>query len=219
MTEKKILYLGTDPSHYSTSKNVQHYPLIEMMPRNFQDFGIKCQFQDMPHYTHIILTSKNAIRIFLDALAFYHIPLTAMQGKQWICIGSSTTKTLQQYGAFQIATAQEETQEGVIKLLDLVDLENGYLFYPRSSRARPTLSCYLKVRQLRHQICDLYDTHAKAPAFMPHLSSFDEIIFTSPSTVEAFFEIFSTIPSQVKLTPVGPITKASLQRFQQQTLS
>jgi uroporphyrinogen-III synthase len=210
---KKVLYLGTDPSHYSSCNEVTHYPVIHIAPRDFTSFHIIHQFADILQYTHLILTSKNAVKVFMDVVKFYHIDRAQMCQLQWICIGSSTQRALSHFGIEKIMVAKEETQEGVMNLLDRLDLRDAYLFYPRSAKARPTLSCYLKVRQLRHQICDLYDTHIAEVAPLPVLAEFDEVIFTSPSTVEAFFELFPIVPKNVKLVSLGPITARSLERF------
>lgn len=212
MLEKKVLYLGTDPNHYATSAEVMHCPIIKMVPRDFTSFAIQHQLQDVSQYTHVVVTSKNAVQILMDALYFYSISLASLQEKIWVCIGSSTEQTLRDFGITESIVAGEETQDGVIKVLDVLDLNRAYLFYPRSAQARPTLACYLKVRQLRHQICDLYDTVTCRPAIAPILSNFNEVVFTSPSTVNAFFELFSVVPPHLILTPIGPITKQALER-------
>jgi uroporphyrinogen-III synthase len=45
---------------------------------------------------------------------------------------------------------------------------------------------------------------------VPNLAAFDEIVFTSPSTIEAFLAIFGALPRDKILTPVGPVTEAAL---------
>lgn len=205
-----LLYLGTDPVKYESDATVTHCKMIEIVPRKFDNFEIKHQIADILEYTHIIFTSKNAVNIFMDALHFYGYSKRCLQGKEYLVIGSSTASALKKIGISHMHLAKKETQEGVMDLLDLLDLENAYIFYPRSSRARPTLSYYLRVRQLRHQICDLYDTKAASLSELPVLNEFDEVVFTSPSTVEAFFESFSVIPPSLKLTAIGPITEESL---------
>ena len=67
---------------------------------------------------------------------------------------------------------------------------------------------------LQHEIpyleCTLYDTVIVKPNPLPNLDEFDEIIFTSPSTVEGFLEAYKTLPSDKRLTPIGPVTADSL---------
>jgi uroporphyrinogen-III synthase len=101
----------------------------------------------------------------------------------------------------------------MMDLLDKLECERAYFFYPRSSKARPVLSYYLRVRKLRHQVCDLYDTLDHSGALLPPLEKFDEIVFTSPSTVEAFQKIQVTLPKNIIIKAIGPITKASLENY------
>lgn len=210
---KKVLYLGTDPKlFHEEGKDIYHCPLIEVKPRDINHFSINHQLEDFPSYTHLLLTSKHSVELLVEALMKVGFSLEILKEKTCIVIGESTSKTLESYGSFNTLKPSYATQEGMMDLLDTLDCEHGYFFYPRSSRARPALSYYLRVRKLRHQVCDLYDTHLKGKEFVPSLEAFDEVIFTSPSTVEAFFSNFCSLPSHLVLRAIGPITEASLRR-------
>lgn len=107
--------------------------------------------------------------------------------------------------------APTATQEGVIELLQCLDLSSAYLFWPRSALARPVIADYLTRRGVSFHALDLYDTRPQAPLPLPNLDDFDEIVFTSPSTVKAFLTIFGSLLGGAKtLTPTGPITKEAL---------
>jgi len=86
---------------------------------------------------------------------------------------------------------------------------------PRSAIARPLLSGYLLEHEIKHKICSLYDTITHRPNELPDLKDVGEIIFTSPSTVHAFFEIFSYVPENIQLTSLGPITRDVLRKKMQ----
>ncbi|MGH2639614.1 MAG: uroporphyrinogen-III synthase [Rhabdochlamydiaceae bacterium] len=190
----KILYLGTDPSRYG--RDVIHCPLIDTRPLPLPDI-------DLDAFTHVILTSPNAARILASQMS--------LQNKKNLTIGVGTTDTLMQMGLKCFASAFPETQEGMINLLKRISFENSYLFYPRSSAARPLLANYLIETGLKHTICDLYETIFLKPHPLPLLSDFDEIVFTSPSTIKAFLTLYGSIPKNKKLTCIGPITRQALQ--------
>lgn len=185
-----------------------HIPLIEIVPRSFDSPEIASAFADIPLYTHLIFTSKSCVEIFFECLKYYGFKSIA--GKKILCVGKATAEKFLEKGEQAPLVAAEETQEGVIHLLAQEDLDRAYLFLPQSSRARPALAHTLLLRRVRHQLCPLYDTKTKVPAVKPDLGAFDEIIFTSPSTVDAFIEIFGTLPKHKKLTPIGPITEHKL---------
>ncbi len=62
------------------------------------------------------------------------------------------------------------------------------------------------------QDCFIYDTIVQKNQPIPDLEDIDEIVFTSPSTIKAFLDIFSAIPLDKKLVTMGPITQKALSR-------
>ena len=207
----KALYLGLNPKHYE--KEVFHLPIIEIIPRDFNHPEIVNAFADIPEYTHLIFTSKNAVEIFFSYLEKKGFSVEDLQGKEVVAIGKITAKYIEEKGVHVNRIAEDETQEGIIHLLALEDLDKAYILLPQSSKARGSLFQTLRLRGIRHQRCSLYDTNPKLPAVKPNLGSFDEIIFTSPSTIEAFRKIFGRIPRTKKLTAIGPITRSKLKTY------
>lgn len=206
--EGKILYTGLNPKHFG--KEVTHFPLIEIVPRAFNRFDITCSFDDIPEYTHIIFTSKSGVEVFFSCLKEKGYTEKDLEGKEIVAVGKVTAKYLEAKGVKVSKVADTETQEGVIHLLALEDLGKSYVFLPQSSRARCALVQSLIHRGVRHQRCDLYDTRVKIPTVRPTLESFDEIIFTSPSTVDAFKKVFGNVPKGKKITAIGPVTRSKL---------
>ncbi len=204
-----VLYTGTDATHFQTDKPLIHCPLIKPVPRSFDDREIQVVFEDVLKYTHIIFTSKNTIPVFCDFVNCAGFELTQVKSTI-IAIGKVTAHGCEEAGLKVDIVAKEEHQEGVIEELQWLDLEDAYFFLPRSSKSRPVIENYLIRRRIRYQVCDIYDTVTNTPDKLPNLDEVDEIVFTSPSTVLAFLQIFSAIPKDKKLTSVGPITAAAL---------
>ena len=206
--KRNALYVGLNPQN---AGGVTHLPLIEIVPRPFDNLEIASAFADIHLYTHIIFTSKSGVEVFFDCLN--HYGYEKIEGKKIFAVGKVTAQRLKEKGVETCQVANEETQEGLIHLLAMEDLDQAYILLPQSSRARPVLAHTLMLRRVRHQLCHLYDTHIKVPTVKPDLETFDEIIFTSPSTVEAFIEIFGAIPKDKKITSIGPITDHKLKFF------
>ncbi len=211
---KTTLYLGTDPSEFAAKESepfhLIHYPLIKVVQKELSCPEVKQAFDDIEGYTHLIFTSKNAVAIFMDHLATLEIPVHRLGTKNVIAVGQVTAAHLHARGLPAQHTAKEETQEGVVQLLQGLDLENAYLFMPRSSLSRPVIVNYLQECQIRYQACDIYDTLVQRIEPKPDLSQIDEIVFTSPSTVRAFIEIFGQLPKEKKCVPIGPVTEKLL---------
>jgi len=183
----KTLYLGL-----KAEKNTFHYPVIKTI-----DLPISQEiFSLWKNFTHIIFTSKETVRYWKGP--WDKIP---------IAIGSATATALKQKGLIPLV-APVATQEGIITLLQTI--KNGHFFYPHSKRARPLLRDYMKKHQIPYFSFPLYDTVLQKLEPVPDLNDFDEIVFTSPSTVEGFLQIYKSLPQDKKLTAIGPITKAAL---------
>jgi uroporphyrinogen-III synthase len=81
---------------------------------------------------------------------------------------------------------------------------------PRSSLSRPILANFFNEREIRYQACDLYDTLSQWIEPKPDLDQVNEVVFTSPSTVKAFLEIFGGLPKGIKCLAIGPVTQQAL---------
>jgi uroporphyrinogen-III synthase len=134
-------------------------------------------------------------------------PVASLHEKAIIAIGEVTAAHLAAGGLAPTLVSREETQVGVVALLRDLNLVVAYVFLPRSSLSRPVLVRYFKERQLRCRACDLYDTVPQCLEPKPNLDQIDEIIFTSPSTVQAFLAIFGALPQKTKCVAIGPITE------------
>jgi len=186
----KILYLGLDPERYPAK--VIHYPVIrtEKLPLKKEALSF------WPQCTHVIFTSRTAVLYWKENLS----------GKTLIAIGPATGLLL----GCESLMPLTPTQEGIIELLQKIDLRNAFVFLPHSRRSRPHLREFLERQNVRHVALELYDTVLVQPDFPISLDEVDEIVFTSPSTVEGFLKIFGKIPDDKKLTCIGGVTEEAL---------
>ncbi len=187
----KVLYLGLDPSRYRTKKEIVHYPVIEIVAKPLKPYPWKS-------YTHFLFTSRSAAKIF---------PKELLQGKVVIAIGKATAELLP-----HLLLAPYPTQEGVVELLRQLSLKEASLFWPRSSISRNVVTRYLQEKKIRYTLCDLYETKVCELKLAHPLDEIEEIIFTSPSTVEGFLKIFKRFPANKRLVPIGPITARAIRR-------
>ena len=179
---------------------VFHYPVIRVERIDSPHLQEALSLQEQ--FTHLIVTSKNGVRLWPGHF----------QGKKVIAIGEATAKEVMLRGALPLVS-KEERQEGIAKLMDDMPFEGAFILYLRSKRARPFLEQYLKKSEIRAYIFDLYDTIFQRPEPVPDLYDFDEIVFTSPSTVEAFGKIFAAIPKHISIASIGPITQKAVEEY------
>lgn len=206
MSEKKILYLGLDPKRFEHKGELFHYPVIRISARPTSCPHIQKAFQQLPLYTHIIFTSRSAIPIYLHLSKTLN-PKYEHLHHQIIAVGSSTAQCAKQFNFNVQMIAKTETAEGIIEEIKKICPLKASFFWPHSSLARPILSNFFLSEKITFHECCIYDTIEQKPLPIPNIELFDEIVFTSPSTVHAFLKIFHNLPSHKKLTPIGPITK------------
>ncbi len=210
---KTVLYLGTDPEHFLENHRdckVVHYPVIRIVLRKIEDEEVVQAYKDLPCYTHILFTSKNAVQGFFELLALFHYDKQLLYHKTFVAIGTATALALKCILRAPDLIAQQETQEGLIALLSQYCLTSAYILLPRSSLSRPLLLTFLKNNRVQHRAFDLYDTVLQKLEPLPNLDLIDEIVFTSPSTVKGFLQIFGKLPKDKNLRTLGQITKQIL---------
>lgn len=201
--KKKLLYLGLDPQNYQTEDLVTHFPIITIEPFDLFSPLFDKMWQDWSLFTHLIFTSKNVVSILLE-----HVQKEQLQEKQLIAIGPFTLAHLKAYG-LSATMPQEATAEGVVNYLK--EIKSAHFLYLHSKISRNVISNFLKSEKYPYFEAALYDTRINRKLKPPSLDSFEKILFTSPSTVEAFLQIYGSFPKDKELLTIGPITQSYLQ--------
>lgn len=205
---KKILYLGLDPSRFVHESELVHFPLIQIQPRPFVN-EVKEAFAKLETYTHILFTSRTPVSLFFEYASQAGFSKELLVKKEYICVGKATAKRLKDFCLKEPMVASIETQEGVILLLQNLKLDRAHIFFPHSANAREALFSYFKTSAVKFSSVALYET-LPCQKELPDLNGFDEIVFTSPSTVHAFCLLAKTLPPLNKCIAIGPITEKVL---------
>lgn len=210
MKEVKTLYLGLDPSRYSKDGLLLHYPIIQTVPYSVAHPKLAAALHRFDQFSHLILTSRAAVKYLTEALEEVGSSALQLLGKQIFAVGKGTALAIENAGGSVTAIAHPESSEGIVALLDQFDLSQSSLFYAHSDRARKVIRDALQARGLNYCVAPLYTTVVQKIEPLPDLEQFNEIVFTSPSCVEAFLEVFGDFPKDKKLVPIGTVTKAYL---------
>ncbi len=200
--EKKRLYLGLEsPDSHNT-----HFPIIEthLLAQN------KEQFLQVEKATNLIMTSKTAVRYFLQVAEEFQISPTAYLEKSCFSVGKETTRLLEECGFQRICTATNETSDGVIEKMMSFDLQTALLFWPHSAKSSRKIPDYLHSINVQLVDCVLYDTTTKKHSSLPNIAEFDELFFSSPSCVTAYLELFGALPKNKTLLAQGPVTEKAI---------
>jgi uroporphyrinogen III methyltransferase/synthase len=182
---RRILYTGIDPFACSFDGKVVHYPLISIEPAD------NLSSVDLDRYTGVIFTSRNAVRHFFRA--------AAPGSRELLAIGAATAAEIVRYGYRAAAVADPPDSDALVKLVDGRDHEGRWL-YPCSQRSENVLH--------HHPRIDAVTIYRTVFVDQPtvDLTLFDAVVFSSPSTVESFFRMYTAIPSGCAVYVFGQVT-------------
>lgn len=201
----RVLYLGLNPP---AAGNITHFPVISIRPVDFSRDEKRKIRESFLRAEWVIFTSQSAISplfSLLEGVSFEHKTLFA--------VGLKTYAALRKEGLSVDFVPQEETQEGLIGCLEALPLFGRPVFCGRSSLSRDVLPRFLRQRGALYFDPVLYETLiAFDESQKPSLAEFDEVVFTSPSTVDGFIKAFGKDPCLKKLIlkAIGPVTQKRL---------
>lgn len=181
-SRKKILYTGID---VPPGTNYIHYPLIQTAKLPIQ----RKEFLQFDSCTYIIITSKASAKYFHELSSFFQINA---KKKQFVVVGKKTAQTLLKLGYTHLIVSENESSEGVIATIQKHIQKPSSFFWPHSKKSREVIASFFK--DSNHTLIEyvLYDTLFQKPEKNLHEIAFDEIFFSSPSTVDAYFTFFGT---------------------------
>lgn len=199
----EVLYTGIDPARYlRDGVRVTHYPLIKTRARAAGDPGIQQALSLLSQATHLLFTSRMGVAYFSQfATQWTHLPC--------LTIGKATASLLFAKGCRQVFVSEKESSEGFMAYLEKFSLNDAFILYPHSSRARNVIRAYFKERGISFFAYPLYETEFCDQPLLD-LNVFDKIVFTSPSTVQSFLRLYKTFPKGVALEAIGPVTQSYL---------
>lgn len=211
--KKRILYTGVDPSGYLNEADIFHLPLISMKMRSLSIKEIKDVFDKIYGYSHILFTTKYAVQSFFHCMRELNIPKEHLDPVFLLAIGTSTLQALEEEGVYVTYVGSDETEDGVIRLLETLDLEDTKLLLPQAAITRPKLIHYLVEKEISYEVIILYDLLKEKPYVEVDLCDFNEVIFTSPIAVDAFFDIYEDIPPSIQVHSMGLMTRCRLKYY------
>lgn len=202
---RRVLFLGTaaafKAARFGLEDETIHAPIIQLKSLPIAQHIL----DDLSEYSHIVLTSPNAVHLF-----FQHIAPKDCVCKKIFSVGQTTSLAIESLGLSTPKTASYENQEGIVSMLRLENLRDAYFLLPRALKTRSAIDYFFKLNQIRYKVCTLYKTVVNPDFMLPDLHQFDEIVFTSPSTVQAFLAFRPLLPKKIVLTSKGEITRAAM---------
>lgn len=128
-------------------------------------------------------------------------------------VGKATSLELNKHGFYADIESESESAEGLINYFKVMRLTRKRILLPRSNRGLKYLSELLE--QLGNEVIDIpvYTNEINDKAEKVDLSFFQKIVFSSPSGVNAFIQLYRMLPSGIQMIAKGKTTFSSLFSF------
>lgn len=206
---QKVLVTGTDTSEYEHLGEIVHTPLIKIQKIE-SNVLLQKTIDEVESFDWIFFTSRYGVRHFFEILNEQKIDIRILANTKIASVGKVTTAELNKFHIYPNLESDTESAEGLINYFKQEKLTNQKVLLPRSDIGLKYLSEELE--QLGNAVSDVpvYRNIVNKEAEKVDLSQFQKIIFSSPSGVDAFFSIYSTIPNQVELVAKGKTTEKRL---------
>ena len=159
----------------------------------------------------IIFTSSNGVNCFLETLKKQKVDLRVLSHINIIAIGPKTAEQLERAGLVADFIPKQYDVDGILN--DLPEqLRGSNILLPLAEKARDALEVGLQLRGANTTRVNLYSTEKPQIEIIP-IHDNDHIIFTSPSTVENFFESNLFNNQDINVYSIGDQTSLKLSEF------
>lgn len=217
---KKLLFTGISPEKFFESGLIFHIPMIEIKPLDdyteLDNWIKKISNDRQPIIDWLIFSSRYGVFYFFTELFKMGFDCRNLNSKKVAAIGSSTANKLREYGITADLMPKKESSSGLIEEFKKVEIQGKKIFLPRSDIADKGLTENLKKLGATVYSCVAYRN--VMPKNLPELDlsgagGFDEVIFTSPSTVRNFIKRYGKPPKKIKIKTIGPVTRKEAQKW------
>jgi len=205
---KKILFFGLSPKRYFEDGIIFHVPLIEI--KELDDYSeFDEELKKIKEYDWIIFTSRFGVIHFFKRLFHLNYDARILSDLNVAAIGNSTGNKLKRYGIIPDIIPKIESSYGLIEEFKKIDIKNKKILLPRSDISDKGLK--VELEKMGCYVKSLICYRNVLPSNIPEIdfSLFDEMIFTSPSTVRNFKKIFGKLPD-ISIKCIGEVTERAL---------
>ena len=181
--EVVALEAKTHKSRVYDTSSTSETPLIKIEHLPF----ISNSNMDILEFDYIVFTSRHGVKHFFEEYNNYQLSIINCQLPKIISVGSVTTAALRERGIEPFFESPTQSARGIIDFFR--DKPRGSrILLARSDKGLKALTDGLR----QHEVTDLpvYSNRPDKDAVKQDLTQYDKILFSSPSGVEAFRDLY-----------------------------
>ena len=228
---KPTLYTGTLPNIEKRNTDYTYTPLIEI--NNSSIFSLKDALYDEENYEYykgkglawddddekkpkyVVFTSQHSISSTIECIPEL---LDEQENYIFISIWDTTTEALHNAGIKDVIQVEEDNRFGIIKWFekekekyDEANARYEDIIYPHSSLSPEDIPLALQELGFSVKSFVAYKNVMPEHPRLVNLNHFKRIVFTSPSTIDNFIELYGKLPEDSEFITRGPITQKHLE--------
>ena len=228
---KPTLYTGTLPDIEKRNADYTYTPLIEI--NNSSIFSLKDALYDEENYEYykrkglawddddekkpkyVVFTSQHSISSTIECIPEL---LEEQENYIFISIGNTTTEALHNAGIKDVIQVEEDNRFGIIKWFekekekyDEANARYEDIIYPHSSLSPEDIPLALQELGFSVKSFVAYKNVMPDHPRLVNLNHFKRIVFTSPSTIDNFIDLYGKLPENTEFITRGPITQKHLE--------
>ena len=228
---KPTLYTGTLPDIEKRNPDYTYTPLIEIY--NSSIFNLQYALYDEENYKYykgkglawndddekkpkyVVFTSQHSISSTIECIPEL---LEEQENYRFISIGDTTTEALHNAGIKDVIQVEEDNRFGIIKWFekekekyDEAKARYEDIIYPHSSLSPEDIPLALQELGFCVKSFVAYKNVMPEHPRLVNLNHFKRIVFTSPSTIDNFIELYGKLPENTEFITRGPITQKHLE--------
>lgn len=210
---RKVLATGTVAYKGKAGEQITHTPLIQI--RKTEISPADKEKVSALAYDWIIFTSRYGVRFFFELLDEAGIDIRRLAQVKIASVGAVTSEALAAHHLRADVESPTESAEGLVARFRQQEISGKRILLPRSDKGLAYLSDSL--RQAGNEVTDLavYENRPNEHAVKVDLSQYEKILFSSPSGVEAFKDLYTEFPNGTLLVAKGKTTIQNLKRLTQ----
>ncbi len=202
---KRSLFTGLSRERFFTKSAYFHLPLIKLEPlEDYEEFDN--HLKNIKEFDWVVFTSRYGAEYFFKRLNNLGFDTRDLSGIKIAAIGSSTKERLLDFGVRADLVPEQESSRGLFGKLREIPIKGKKIFLPRSDISDKGLG--EKLRKIGAKVT-ASSAYRNVPAKeLPDLdlNTFDEIIFTSPSTVRSFRKRYKKVAGNTRIKCIGDVT-------------
>ncbi|NQV04623.1 MAG: uroporphyrinogen-III C-methyltransferase [Candidatus Omnitrophica bacterium] len=208
---KRVLFTGLSKERFFGDATYHHLPLISIEPLDdYEEFD--GYLKEIKQFDWIVFASRYGVEYFFKRLREVGYDSRGLGKIKIAAVGKSTKERLLDFGISADLVPEKESSEGLIEEFKKIYLKGKLIFLPRSDISDKGLE--RSFQKLGAIVTASFAYRNKIAKDLPDLdlNNFDEIMFTSPSTVRNFKKRYISLPKDIRVKCIGDVTLKEAKR-------